>query len=513
MSGAIARNSVLLAVAQAGSRLLGWVRLAALAAVLGTSGGLDPYLAAFRLPDLLYQLIAAGALSSALVPILADLAQRGERERARRLVASLGALIAGLMLCLGLAGLVAADSVARLVAPGLGAAQLSETALLTRILLLSPLLLGLAALMNAVVASEERFRGPAVGPLLYNLAVIVAVLAGGGALGGVAPALGTVVGAALLLGAAIPEARRVGYRLARPDFGDPLLGQALRAMGPRVIGLGSLQVVFAILTSLASGLGPGAITLWSYAFALLQFPAAVIGGAIGTALLPVVSRLQSARDRDGLARAAHAAAGSASWLLAPAVTLGALFADAITRLILGQSAEASAVAQTATLLRWLLAGLLPMGLIAILVRLSFSVGDTRGPVAATLASSALTILLATLLSPALGLAALAIGMAIGDWAELALLAVIVRGRVVGPTLRGLLGGAPPSIALALVAALAGGLLDALLRSLLPLRAEHVALVAAGLALALYVGVSARLDLAAARPVVGRVSARLGRGAR
>jgi putative peptidoglycan lipid II flippase len=98
---AIGRNSALLAGAAFASRLLGWVRLTALAVVFGVSGALDPFLAAFRLPDLLYQLIAAGAIASAIVPAVAGLVASGERERASRLLSTLALLVGGGMALLG----------------------------------------------------------------------------------------------------------------------------------------------------------------------------------------------------------------------------------------------------------------------------------------------------------------------------------------------------------------------------------------------------------------------------
>ena len=132
---AIGRNSALLAGAAFASRLLGWVRLTALAVVFGVSGALDPFLAAFRLPDLLYQLIAAGAIASAIVPAVTALVASGERERASRLLSTLALLVGGVMALLGAISFVEADRVAQLVAPGLSPMGIQQTATLTRMLL------------------------------------------------------------------------------------------------------------------------------------------------------------------------------------------------------------------------------------------------------------------------------------------------------------------------------------------------------------------------------------------
>ena len=512
MSDALGRNSALLAAAALASRLLGWVRLTALAVVFGVTGALDPFLAAFRLPDLLYQLIAAGAVASAIVPALAGLVAAGERERASRLLSSLALLIGGAMALLGGISFLEADRVAHLVAPGLSPAGIEQTATLTRLLLLSPLFLGLAAVANAAVAAEERFRGPAIGPLLYNLAVIVAVLLFGASLGAIAPAAGTVGGAALLLVAALPEARRAGYRLLRPDLSDPILRTTLLAIAPRIIGLAAIQFVFAAFVSAASTFPAGSITAWNYAFSLLQFPVATIGGAIGTALLPAASRLVATDDRVGLARTAHGAFGTAAWLILPVAFIGEVLAPGVVALTLGPSATTTssdplAVQRTADLLRLLLLAIPAMAATALFARLCYSVGDTRGPVGAALVGVAVMLVSQALLASVLGLGSLGAAVALGEWVECALLLVRVRSRVAGPTLLGLFAGIPSCIALAAGGALiAAGVLTA--SSAIGLTGNWIGsalatLFAGALALSLYLVATALFGVHAAAPILRR----------
>lgn len=507
MSATLGRNSALLAVAAFASRLLGWVRLTSLAVVFGVSGALDPFLAAFRLPDLLYQLIAAGAVASGIIPALATLVAKGERERASRLLSSLALLIGGSMALLGAISYVEADRVAQLVAPGLTPTGIEQTATLTRLLLLSPLFLGLAAVANAAVAAEERFRGPAVGPLLYNLAVIVAVLAFGTSFGAIAPAAGTVGGAALLLVAALPEAHRAGYRLVRPDLSDPILRTTLLAIAPRIIGLAAIQFVFAAFVSAASNFAEGSITAWNYAFSLLQFPVATIGGAIGTALLPAASRLVATQDRAGLARAAHGAFGTVAWLILPVALIGEVLAPGVVALTLGPAADPAAVARTATLLRLLFVAIPAMAASALFTRLCYSVGDTRGPVVAALVGVAVMLVAQPLLAPTFGLGSLGVAVVLGEWIECALLLARVRARVAGPTLAGLFAGTPSCAALAAGSALIAfaivGAAETLGFGGGWLRGAIVTLAAGASSLALYLGATALFGVHAAAPILRR----------
>ena len=507
-SDAIGRNSVLLAGAAFISRVLGWVRLTTLAVVFGVSGALDPFLAAFRLPDLLYQLIAAGAIASAIVPAVASLVAAGERDRASRLLSTLALLVGGVMALLGAISFFEADRVALLVAPGLSPSGIQQTATLTRMLLFSPLFLGLAAVANAAVAAEERFRGPAIGPLLYNLAVIVAVLLFGSNFGAIAPAAGTVSGAVLLLLVSLPEAHRAGFRICRPNFADPILRTTLLAIAPRVIGLAAIQFVFAAFVSTASNFTEGSITAWNYAFSLLQFPVATIGGAIGTALLPAASRLVATDDRGGLARAAHAAFGTAIWLILPVAFIGQVVAPGVVAITLGPTTDPLSVERTALLLRLLFVGVPAMAATAVFARLCYSVGDTRGPVGAALAGVAVMLISQALLAPSLRLASLAAAVAIGEWIECGILLARVRSRVAGPTVRGLLSGVPICIALSAATAVvalgivaiaaAMGLSGGWLSSAL------VTTVAGGVALATYLAGTALLGIRSAAPILRRV---------
>ncbi|MGI9095726.1 MAG: murein biosynthesis integral membrane protein MurJ [Candidatus Limnocylindrus sp.] len=505
---AIGRNSALLAGAALASRLLGWVRLTALAVVFGVSGALDPFLAAFRLPDLLYQLIAAGAIASAIVPAVAGLVASGERERASRLLTTLALLVGGGMALLGGISFVEADRVAQLVAPGLSPLGIEQTATLTRMLLFSPLFLGLAAVANAAVAAEERFRGPALGPLLYNLAVIVAVLLFGATFGAIAPAAGTVSGAILLLIVSLPEAHRAGFRIRRPNFADPILRRTLLAIAPRVIGLAAIQFVFAAFVSTASNFAEGSITAWNYAFSLLQFPVATIGGAIGTALLPAASRLVATADRTGLARAAHGAFGTAIWLILPVACIGQVIAPGAVAVTLGPSADPLAVERTAMLLRLLFLGVPAMAATAVFTRLCYSVGDTRGPVGAALTGVAVMLTAQALLAPSLELGSLAAAVAIGEWFECAILLARVRSRVAGPTVRGFLAGVPICIALSAVAALIAlgivTLAAALSLTSGWLSSALVTMLAGGVSLFAYLAGTALYGIRAAAPILRRV---------
>ncbi len=167
------------------SRVLGWVRLVVIGTTFGVQGALDPFFAAFRIPDLIFQLVAAGALESALIPTIATLLARDEQARAWRVVSTVtNLMLAGLAVLAG-ALFVLAPAVVPAITPGFDAAQTATTVDLTRVMLLSPIFLALGSVATSVLNARGRFAASVLAPIVYNLAII------GGALF-LAPSMGVM---------------------------------------------------------------------------------------------------------------------------------------------------------------------------------------------------------------------------------------------------------------------------------------------------------------------------------
>ena len=290
-TGALARAGIIVSSAFLVSRVLGYVRVVVIANAF-PSTELDAFFAAFRIPDLIFQLVAAGALSSALIPIVSALFTTDERARAWRVVSTvINLMLIGLLL-FAVALFILAPVVVPIITPGFSGPKLDQTIELTRIMLLSPIFLALGAVATSVLNASGRFAAAAIAPIVYNLAII---------------------GGALILGPEV-RGRRPGRgrrrRLARPicssrsgrwpgsasattrgsSWRDPQARKALVLMAPRAIGLGVTQITFIVVTSLASLLGDGAVSDFNFAFALLQIPLGIIGVPLGIVLLPSLSR-------------------------------------------------------------------------------------------------------------------------------------------------------------------------------------------------------------------------------
>jgi len=297
------------------SRVLGLAREQIFAALFGGGAAMDAFTAAFRIPNLLRDLFAEGALSTAFVTTFSKTIARGGDDAAWRLankVATLTALVLG-ALCV--AGMVFSSELVAALAPGFDAQKAALTAELTRIMFPFILLVSLAALVMGMLNSKSVFGVPAMASSFFNVGSIV----GGVTLGYwidphfgphalVGLAFATVFGGALQLAVQLPSLSRLGYRF-HPDFRwrDAGVKAILLLMGPSVIAASTTQFNVLINSMFASTLGDGPIFWLSIAFRLMQLPLGLFGVALGTVTLPLLSRLvvagQMTAFRTELARA------------------------------------------------------------------------------------------------------------------------------------------------------------------------------------------------------------------
>ena len=428
----LARAGFGLALLFLASRLTGWVRVAIIGAVFGAGAELDAYFAAFRIPDAVFQLAAAGALSSALVPVLSGLFATGQAARAWRVAASVATLVVGVVGSLALLAAVAAPALLPVVAPGFPADGQALAVGLTRILLLSTVLLTLGTLATAVLNSQERFIASGLAPVAYNGAIIVGTLLLAGPLGVVGVALAVVAGAAAHLAVQLPQLVGRASRWVGLDVRDPAVGETIGLLVPRALGLGASQIVFLVNTSLASVLGPGAVSVYSVAFTILQIPVGLIGLPLGIVLLP---SLAAARARGADARYHELLERSLRLLLFVMLPLSlamAVLAEPLVRLLVGYGRfDPGAVERTAMTLQAFLVALTPEALVAVLARAFYARHDTRRPVAAALAAVALDVPAAILLAGLLGTPGLALAIGLGAWLEAGLLAIWLARVVPG----------------------------------------------------------------------------------
>jgi len=485
---AIARAGAVVAGAYLIARVLGYLRVVVLGTTFGAGEELDAFFAAFRIPDLIYQLVAAGAVASALVPIVAGLRATGDSERAWRIVSSVANLMLLALAAFAVVAYVTAPALVAAITPGFGEAQLARTVDLMRIMLLSPIVLALGAVATSALNGSRRFAASAAAPIVYNLAIIGGAITLGPSLGVTGLAIAVVAGSFGHLLIQLPPLVRAGFRYRpRVDLGDPEGRHAIALMVPRAIGLGITQITFVVMTSLASGLGAGAISAFTIAFSLLLVPLGVIGVPLGIVIFPSLAR-EVSLGRFGEYRALLTASlRMLAFAMTPIGALGIVLNRHVVELLLGYGRfDAAAVERTATVLALLLIGLPAHGALVVLARAFYARQDTRAPVITAIIGVAANTSIAIVLAGPLGLPALGIAISVGEWLEtLALIALLRRrepewafGRVASSAASALTGSLLAAAAAWLVVVATGGLADA---GRLALLVQAILATAAGLA--------------------------------
>ncbi len=434
------------------SRLLGFVRQAAITAVFGIGPDADAWFAAFRLPDMLFTIFAGGALISAMIPVYTEYRDAGRRERVNEVVSGIFNSLAAFMILAGAAGMLLADPLTDMLVPGFNPATRATTAEATRWLMLSPFLLGLSAVARGVLQSERRFLLPALGPVLYNLGTIFGALLLTDKFGVMGLVWGTLAGALVHVLIQIPGMGRVGFRyLPRSGPGDRAVRRVMRLMLPRLLGFAVIQSSFIFVNFLASYIGGSSVAALGNGWLLLLFPLGVLAIPFAEASLPAFSSLWSRGDREGLRQQYHWALRNVLFLTAPAAAgLIAVATPLIAVLFERRAFGPEATALTATALVFYSVGLIGHAAVEVLARVFFAMQDTRTPVIVGVASLLVHMLLSWLLSLWMGIGGLALGVSIGVLLEAGVLYWLLRLRLPAPTGSALTGGAIRVITLAAV---------------------------------------------------------------
>ncbi|MEO7663696.1 MAG: murein biosynthesis integral membrane protein MurJ [Candidatus Limnocylindrales bacterium] len=503
---------IILAGAFLVSRVLGYVRIVVLATTFGSGRELDAFYAAFGLPDLIYQIVAAGAMGSALIPVVAGLFAAGERAHAWRVVATLANLLLIAMTTLAVIAFLAAPLLVRLLAPGFVAADLARTTDLTRLMLAAPVFLALGAIATSALNAEGRFAAAAFAPIVYNLGIIGAAVILGPTMGVTALAIGVVAGAAGHVLIQLPPLFGLGFRPTRVlDLSDSAARRVLGLLAPRALGLGASQVTFIVMRALASSLGEGAVSNYTIAFSLLQIPVGVIGVPLGVVLFPSIAREHAMGAIDTYVRLVTRSVRLLVFAMVPIAALGIALRVPTVELLFGYGKfDAAAIDATAETLALFLVGLPAHAAIAVLARAFYARQDTRTPVAAAVLAVVINTLLGVVLVGPMGLPGLALAIATAAWVEAAVLLVALGRHVPTFELRGIVRVLVESVAAGALGALAATFVAGALGSWVAPGAAKLTILAgatvASLAgIAVFVAVAFVLRIPELPSIVGLVS--------
>jgi putative peptidoglycan lipid II flippase len=391
----------IIALAVMCSRCLGLIREVLFNALFGTSS-MGIFLVAFRAPNLLRDLFAEGALSISFITIFSKKIETEGVATAWQLASKMLTLTTVFMSLISLAGILFANHMIAVLAPGFSPEDAKTTIFLTQIMYPFILLVSLAALVMGMLNSRDIFGIPALASSFFNIGSII-----GGVLFGylldphfgpkslIGLAIGTMIGGLLQLVVQIPSLRRVGFRF-KPDFrwNDPGIRTILILTLPAVITASTVQLNVLINTSFASYIGKEAVTWLNSAFRLMQMPLGVFGVAVATITLPVVSRIAATKDHSQFGPTLGRAMRLAVFLTLPAAVGLWFFAQPIIGLIYEHGKFQSIdTMQTAFALQFYALGLVAYSCIKVLSPGFYAINKKWTPMFVSLASIALNILL------------------------------------------------------------------------------------------------------------------------
>lgn len=423
------------------SRILGVVREQVLAALFGAGNAMDAYNVAYRIPNLVRDLFAEGAMSSAFVPTFTRRLSGAGRESAWRLANYVINSLIAITAVLVILGVIFAEPLVELFAgayrsvPG----KLELTVFLTRLMLPFLTFVAVAAACMGMLNSLHRFFIPALSPAMYNVSTISCALLvvplmpalGWPPIAGIA--LGTLIGGGAQLALQWPVLRREGYAY-KPilDWHDESLKRVLVLMGPGTIGLAATQVNVFVNTVLATGEGTGAVSWLNYAFRLMYLPIGLFGISIAAATLPVVSR-HAAHDEAQQVRRTVADGLSLMMVLNVPATVGLIvLATPIIRLIFERSAFTPAdTAATAAALQLYAIGLVGYSVVRIASPVFYALQQHRTPVVVSVVTVLVNAVLNVLLVRVMGYRGLALGTSIAALFNAAVLMLLLRRSLDG----------------------------------------------------------------------------------
>jgi putative peptidoglycan lipid II flippase len=393
------------------SRVLGLAREQIFAALFGGGRVMDAFTIAFRIPNLLRDLFAEGALSTAFVTVFTRTAALEDDACAWRLANKVATLAAVALSAITLIGVVSAPWLVAVLAPGFDADKAALTVTLTRVMYPFILLVSLAALVMGMLNARGVFGIPAMASSFFNLGSIIAGVALGywldphfGQRAILGLAIGTLIGGAMQLLVQLPSLRRAGYTY-HPDFAwqTPGVRSILRLMGPSVIAASTTQVNVLVNSVFASQLGDGPTFWLTVAFRLMQLPLGIFGVALGTVALPLLARMAATGDTQSFRRELARGMRLALLMTIPASVGLMVLAEPIIS-VLYQHGRFSAfeTAESAGALRFYAIGLCAYAALKVLVNAFYALDKRKTPMVVSFVAVALNLVLNWIFTRQLG---------------------------------------------------------------------------------------------------------------
>lgn len=444
-SETIARSAGIVAIAIICSRVLGLVREQVFAGMFGAGTDFDAFVVAFRIPNLLRDLLGEGALAAAFVAVFAKYDSKFGAEETWKLASTVLTFFACFLAILTIIGISFSDSIVNLISPGFANIQgkTELTTLMTKIMFPFLIFVSLSAVVMGMLNTKGKFFMPALSSAFFNLGSIIGGVSlallfpryGWPAIAGMA--WGTLIGGALQLLVQIPTLLKTGFRFTPSfNFSHPGLKEILLLMLPATIGLSATQMNIFVNTNFASGCIEGSVSWLNYAFRLVQLPIGMFGVAISIAALPIIARYAAQKDLDGLRQTFTSSLLMVFALTIPASAGLIILAEPIIRLIYERGAfTAFDTSQTALALSCYAVGLFAYSSVKVMVPIFYALNCTKYPVIGSFLAVGVNIIIITHTIDRFQHAAIALSTSIVMGLNFLFLAAILYKKIQGYSMK------------------------------------------------------------------------------
>ncbi len=413
------------------SRIVGLMRDRILAGAFGAGETLDVYYAAFRIPDLFFQLLVVGALSASFIPMFINHYRGHAKENAWKFTNNVLHLLGVIVLTITLLFMIFAKPLATLIAPGFDVVMQMQVASFMRIMFLSQMLLACSMIFGSILQGLKRFTLYACAPIVYNAGIIVGALVFVKHIGPIGLAWGVVFGAFLHTALQLFGAYQVGYRYALfIDWKDHCVKEMTRMTMPRMLAIGVSQLLFVILSIMATTMGAGAVTMFQFAYNIQFFPIGIIGVSYAIAAFPSFTEHLGTGDFDAFRESFSSTIRQVLFFMIPMMLLFLIMRSQVVRIIVGAGAfDWRSTVITADALAFFALTCIPQAFAFILARAFFSLHDTATPLTAGIVSALLGIIAAFLFESTFGVVGLAMAYSLSAIVNAVLLWTALRTRV------------------------------------------------------------------------------------
>lgn len=430
-STSIASAAVIVAAFSVVSRLAGFVRDRILIGQFGAGATLDVYYQAFRIPDLLLQLLVVGALSASFIPIFTRYLIAEDDEKAWRYTNGMLAFSACMFGALAVVGALFARPLAVLIAPGFSGNLLEQVAVIMRVMFIGQCFFSVSLVFGSVLQGAKRFVLTSLAPIVNNVGIIFGALLLVPIMGPIGLAWGTVLGAMMHAVVQLVGAVSLGYRPQAVAFWRLKdVRTSVMQMGPRVLGLAVNQINFVLMGVIATTLTAGSATIFNLAYTLNFFPIGVIAVSYAIAVFPTMCERVAQKDEDGFRLVFADTIRQVLLYIIPATVLFLLLRAQLVRILFGAATfDWNATILTADTLALFALSFFAQSFTFVLVRAYFAHEDTVTPLVVGVASALLNLAASWMLSREMGVAGLGLAFSLTAIFQTALLWVFLRLRV------------------------------------------------------------------------------------